>query len=156
MKDQSKAKYLFLVFLLCWACSLTACSYLTDFVVVNATNSPIEIRYLVKNQTLPIKPAVLTVSQLHQQTMWRELTTSQYTFDPDNRWVVISLMANEALRIEKCNLVDGEVDDVHQAARFFIEEIHITGSYGEIRLQGEQLRKAFVTETSKIHTLTYK
>jgi hypothetical protein len=163
MKDHSKARCLFTVFLLTLAGSLMACSYLTDFVVVNATDSPIEIQYVIKKpatpvprQTLPITPAIKAVSQLHQQIAWRELATSQYKFDPDNRTVVVSLSPNEALRIEQCNLVDGPVDDAHQAAKFSIEEINIIGSRGEIKLQGEQLRKMFMSESSKLHSLTYK
>jgi len=146
---------------------LAGCSYLTNFVVINATDRPIEIQYVIKQpgdssppfsvtQTLPITPAIKSVLQLGQQTEWRELSAAQYTFDPDNRRVGVSLMPNEALRIDKQNLVDGKVDDASLAAKFSIEEINIMGGYGEIKLQGEQVRKMFVAESRKLYTLTYK
>jgi hypothetical protein len=167
MRDRLKARCLLTVCLLGGIYSLTACSYLTDFVLVNATEQPIEIRYIIKkpaapfppfppSQTLPITPAVKDVSQLHQQIAWRELSASQYIFDPDSRKVMVTLRPNEALRIEQRNLVDGKADDAHQAARFSIEEVDITGSYGGIKLQGEQLRKMFVPESKKVYTLTYR
>src|SRR5215813_6640733 len=162
MHNRSKAGYLPSVFLLTGACLLTSCSYLTNFVVINATDRPIEVQYVIKKpaypsppfspgQPLPTNPAIKDVSQLDHQTAWRELSASQYTFDPDGRIVVVSLMPNEALRIEKQNLVDGKVDDASQAAKFSIEEINITGSYGEIKLQGEQARKMFMAVSKKVY-----
>lgn len=164
MKERSKARYWLPTCLLGLTFIMTACSYLTDFVVVNATDSPIEIRYVVKKpvdpipprQALPIIPAIKSVSQLHHQIAWRELSPPQYTYDPDKHTVIVSLMPREALRIEQRNLVDGKVDDAHLAEKFQIEEIIITGSHGEVKLQGEQLRKMFAAESKKIHVLTYK
>ena len=167
MKDQSKIRYLLSICLLSGVCLLAACSYLTNFVVINATDRPIEVQYVIKkppppfhqfppSQSLPITPAIKDVSQLQQQTEWHELSASEYTFDPDSRRVVVSLMPNQALRVENQNLVDGKTDDASLAAKFSIEEINITGSYGEIKLQGEQARKMFVAESKKLYSITYK
>src|SRR5262245_22831895 len=115
MKDQSTIRYLLSICLLYGVYMLAGCSYLTNFVVINATDRPIEIQYVIKQpgdssplfsvtQTLPITPAIKSVLQLGQQTEWRELSAAQYTFDPDNRRVGVSLMPNEALRIDKQNL----------------------------------------------------
>lgn len=164
MNDQLKPRYSLLVCFLVCLDLLTACSYLTDFVVVNETDNPIEVRYVIKNPvyphppelTIPVKPATKKVSQLHQQIAWQELSPTQYTFNPDTRMVITSLMPGEALKIEQCNLVDGKVDDRHLNEKFRIERIFIVGSHGELDRQGEQLRTMFTAESNKIHVLTYK
>ena len=131
------------------------------------TDRPIEVQYVIKkpappftsfspSHTLPITPAIKDVAELHRQTAWRDLSASQYTFDPENRRVEVSLKPKEALRIAQSNIVDGKVDDASLSAKFYIEEINITGSYGEIKLQGEQARKMFVAESKKLYTITYK
>jgi len=101
-------------------------------------------------------PAIKAVSELHQEIAWRQLSASEYTFDPDNRKVVVSLKPGEALLIEQCNLVDGPVDDAHQAAKFSIEEIDIMGNDGEIKLQGDQARRSFLSGSKREYTLTYR
>jgi hypothetical protein len=158
------ARYLSLACLLISLASLTACSYLTNFVVVNASGRPIEVQYRVKNpgqpmpatQMLPITPATKPASQIEQQNPWRDLSTSEFKFEPNSRTVGVLLMPGEALRIEQRNLVDGPQDDASQAPNFAIEEISISGSSGVISLEGEQARKAFVHLSDKTSTLTYK
>jgi hypothetical protein len=167
MKNRSKTRYLPSICLLSGMCLLTACSFSTNFVVVNATDRSIEVQYVIKkppppfnqfppSHALPITPATKEISQLQQQTEWRDLSASEYTFDPISRRVVVSLMPNQALRIEKQDLVDGKTDDASLAAKFSIEEIKITGSYGEIKLQGEQARRMFVAESKQLYSITYK
>ena len=45
---------------------------------------------------------------------------------------------------------------MHQAANFSIEEMNITGTNGEVRLQGEQAFKSFVPASKTLYTLTYR
>src|SRR5437870_10609675 len=83
---------LFLLFLLSLLLTQAACSYLTNFVVVNASGSAIEVRYKVKKpsqpmppiQMIPVVPAILPASQLDHQIAWHDLSSSDFKFDPDN------------------------------------------------------------------------
>src|SRR5688572_24943935 len=110
--------------------SFTACSSLTNFDVVNKSGQAIVVSYVVKKPTTldvpprpPIVPAVKPISELHRSTPWRDLSDSQYSFDPVTRQVTVSLNANEVLRIAQHNLVDQELKDED----FTIEAIEIKG-----------------------------
>ena len=154
---------LFLACLLAGVLCLTGCRYITNFVVINGSNQPVEVWYILKkpayavppDQSLRMAPAVRPISEMHQQTAWRDLSASEYTFDPGKRKVTVSLEPGQALLIEQCAQVGREVDDAQQAEEFSIEEIAITGANGEIKLHGEQARKSFLAESKNTHTLTY-
>jgi hypothetical protein len=163
MTNQLKKTPLFLVCLLSSVVALTACSYSTEFVVINAANNPIEVRYRLKkpmNSLAPVRlpevPSVKLIAELDQQIPWRPLPTSRFTFDPESRMAVVSLMPGESLRVEQRKLSEGPQDDAHQAANFSIEEINITGANGEVMFQGEQARKSFVPVSKTLYTLTYR
>ena len=143
----------------------TACSYSTNFVIVNSSNSTITVRYkLKKNEidntperlTLPVTPGVTKISELGKQTAWTDLLPAQYGVDPTARTVTVSILPGDALRIEHRNLVDGPQDEAFTSRNFAIEEIHITGARGEINLTGEQARTGFVTESKSLATVTYR
>ena len=65
-------------------------------------------------------------------------------------------MPGEALRVEQRKMDEGPQDDAYQAANFSIEEIIITGTNGEMRFEGEQARKSFVSASKTLYTLTYR
>jgi hypothetical protein len=88
MKDQPKTRYLLSICLLSGVCLLAACSYLTNFIVINTTDRPIEVQYVIKkpvppfppfppSQAIHITPAIKDVSHLQKQTEWRELETEK-------------------------------------------------------------------------------
>jgi hypothetical protein len=160
VRIQIVSRGLLLICLLTATLLLAGCSYLTEFVIVNASDQPIKVQYQVKKppnpqspNRLPMSPEVKAASQLQKEVEWRELSASQYSFDPDTRIAIIQLMPGEAVRIEVIDLVDKQDSDI--ASRFAIEEIDISGANGEIKLQGEQARKSFVPESKQLYTLTY-
>jgi hypothetical protein len=62
-------------------------------------------------------------------------------------------MPGEALLVKRfhdSSIQNGEPTD------FPFEEITIAGENGEIRLQGKQTFKAFMSETERLYTLPYK
>jgi hypothetical protein len=163
MTNSLKVKQLVLVCLLSSASLLTACSYSTNFVVINASNSPIEVRYRLKkpmNPDAPSRlaevPSVKLISELDLQIPWRQLPTSRFTFDPNTRMALVSLMPGEGVRVEQRKLGDGPEDDTDQAANFSIEEINIKGTNSQVTFQGEQARKSFVAVSKTLYTLTYR
>jgi hypothetical protein len=146
-----------LILLLAVVTLFTACSFPIDFAVVNRSDSPIEVRFKVFGFSgEPLERfellAKMMVSQLGDGE-WQDLSASEYRVDRENRMVTAQVMPGEALRVAR--VPDSDMQD-GEPMHFSIEEIAITGAHGEIRLQGEQARKAFVAETKKVHTLTYK
>lgn len=146
---------------------LTACSYGTDFAVVNRSGHPIEVRYKTKepvsnlSSDLPYAagvPAKTSVSQLNDVDSWRELAVNQYHVDRDpvslTATATVRVMPGEALRITSILEYDSYVT-TGRAVSFPFEEITVSGPDSELRLTGEQARKAFVRNSANLYTLTY-
>jgi hypothetical protein len=126
---------------------------------VNNLDRPIEVRYKVAKPTIPQAPAGIPIvpvikprSEINHSIPWTDLTTSQFSFNPDTRIVVVTLPAGEALRIAQHNLVDQGID---KEGEFSIEEIEITGPHGQINLIGDEVKRSFVAQSNKLYTLTY-
>ena len=160
----SKIFKLFLVLsLLAVVLSLTACSFVSTFVIANESNDRIQIRYVVKKwndpehpPTLPLLPGVLSISELDDSDrLWRNLPSPMVTYNETNRTAIVTLMPNEAVRIEQveetlCEDINKRLD------RFEIEEISITGASGTLRLTGEQAAKSFTARSKQLCVLTYR
>ncbi|HEU4711654.1 MAG TPA: hypothetical protein VFS76_08825 [Pyrinomonadaceae bacterium] len=143
--------------------SLTACSFVSTFVVANESNDRIQIRYVVKKgnnpeypRSLPLIPGVMLISELDDgDRQWRNLSSPMLTYNETNRTAVITLMPNEAVRIEQVGETLCEDIDKHYD-RFEIEEISITGASGTLRLTGEQVTKSFTARSKQLCVLTYR
>src|ERR1051326_3069394 len=95
------------VLLICLTLStlaLTSCSYSTDFVVVNESAHPIEVRYKIKRfsyepPVFTAKPAKMDASLLgnDDRRLWKELSADQFQIDQANRTITVSVMPHEAL-----------------------------------------------------------
>jgi hypothetical protein len=150
-----------LVLLLGGVVSFGACSYVTDFVVINESANPVDLRYKIKNLPGPfsprIAPAKMTSAQLRAgDHPWEELDKAQYSLDPVERTVTVRLMPNEALRIERMQRAGMQIDETEDAKSFSIEELSISGTNGEIKLEGERVRKGFTIESKRTRALTYQ
>src|SRR6266852_5210021 len=73
------------VLIVLFALSTAACSYSTDFVVVNDSGQPIEVRYRIKRfpnepSTLTARPAKIASSEIttRDKRAWRNLTPDEY------------------------------------------------------------------------------
>lgn len=83
--------------------SLTACSYSTDFVIVNDTTEILNIEYRVKEFpgefSPPATPSILPVSQLSSRgnRQWTRLQSEQYNVDPQKRTVSVRIGPGQAL-----------------------------------------------------------
>src|SRR5437588_12643576 len=130
MRRSNLPRYVILALLLASLLPLTACSYIASFVVVNTSDSTIEIRYESKSLHPTFVLGVKEVSQVGQEVPWQDLSASEVTFDPDTRTVEVSLKPGYAL------LIDSVLDDeVQRAAMFSIVEIDIKSAFGEMKLQ---------------------
>jgi hypothetical protein len=152
MKRGNLPRYVILASLLASLLPLTACSYIANFVVVNASDRDIQVRYKSKSLHPTFVLGVKEVSQVGQEVPWQDLSASEVAFDPDTLTVTVSLKPGEALRID--SVLDD--DEVQRAAMFSIVEIDIKSASGEMKLQGDQLYKSFVAGRNDFYILTYK
>ena len=154
-------RYIVLILLTLFTLTLTACSYSTDFVVINDSANPVEVQYKVKNYpgsfAPPATPSTITSSQLdsHGGQQWKKLNSDQYQIDVETRTVIVRLMPHEALLVASMHNYGGH-EDAWDAKEFPIDEIAVSGSDGELRLAGQQARITFSEISRALYTLTYK
>jgi hypothetical protein len=97
-------RYILLIALSLLALTAAACSYSTDFVVVNESERPIEVRYKIKGfpvgpPTFTASPAKKDASQLgsRDRNIWKKLEPDEYRIDAGNRTVTVVVSPREAL-----------------------------------------------------------
>ena len=149
----------FLTFAL--ALVLTACSYTTNFVVVNATARPLELRYKVKasaRDPLQLAGELLKTAEENLRNSdkgWQRLAPEEYTVDREARMITLRVMPHEAVAVRRLTNYGGH-DDTADAETFAIEEIRLSGAGGELLLQGDEARRGFLAESDTLYALTYK
>lgn len=144
------------------ALTFAACSYVTEFVVVNESERPIEVRYKVKGtpsgfpplNEIPVK---MDASQLgsHKRDMWKELSPDQYRLNQEQRTVTAVLQPHEALLVTSMHHYIGDEDPI-DVANWPIDEVGVTGADGGITFTGQKARKSFCYVSRVLYTLTYK
>jgi hypothetical protein len=145
------------------ALTQAACSYLTDFVVINESRRTIEVRYKVKEGSsdplwLTGTPAKRPVSQLRDRNngwVQQELAASQYQIDKSSRTVMVSVLPGEALRVATVHDYRWS-EDYDEEGNYPIEEIRIVGAGGEMKFTGQHARTAFSEVSRTLYTLTYQ
>jgi hypothetical protein len=154
--------HLLLLLLLSCALFMTGCSFLTDFVVVNNSDRPIEVRYRIRNSPSNLMlvcgtPAVTTSRQLKaSDEKWEDLSVSQYQVNPENRLITVPLMPEQALRITSNRSAENRDWEIRQSEQFCADQIELLGAYGDIRLQGAQVYAGFSPVSKGLRTLTYQ
>lgn len=134
-----------------------ACSYATDFIIVNESDAPITIRYEVNDYPgpfdPPVAPGVVPASELSEDgQQWNPV---QFELDEASRSITTRLMSGQALRIATMNHYSGH-DDPSDAHKYQIRRITVLGTRGELELTGEQARTSFKKVARTLYTLTYK
>ncbi len=157
-------RYIYLALLLLFASTLSACSFSTDFVVVNSSGNPIEVKYKIGETGIGSldaagKPAIIDASRLSSRE-WRELSSTQYVFDQQTGTVTVSLMPDVALRVTRVR----DWQEGRAMENFIIREVDITGAGGGMKLKDNQAYRSFVAVPKSFFsfgppayaTLTYK
>jgi hypothetical protein len=140
---------------------LSACSYTSNFVVLNESEQPIKVQYKIKNSpSEPLQligePAKTAGANLRNgDKQWRILKSDEYQLDREARTITIDVMPHEALRVMYITNYGGH-DDASEANKFKIDEIIVTGAHGEAKYQGEQIRRQFTEASETLYVLTYK
>jgi hypothetical protein len=154
-------KYATTIVLLGVVTLLSACSYATDFVVVNQSEKALDVQYRVKDFpgafVLPEIPATVPSSQLSTKgsQQWSKLGSERYQVDPQNRTVSIRLLPGEALLVARIHNYAGH-EDAWGAKEFPLSQLTVKGTNGEISLNNEQTRTSFSEVSKALYTLTYK
>ncbi len=141
---------------------LTACSYSTDFFIINKSNSPIDVEYKVKvypnNPVLYNVPAKIPISQLERNStsgyQLEKLTNNQYQFDKETGIVKVQILPREAIWISSFPGYGGYKYEYLEY--FSIQEISIKGIEGEIKYTKRQTLGAFTKVSDMLYTLTYR
>jgi hypothetical protein len=154
-------RYVLLISLTLLTLTFAACSYSTDFVVVNESNQPIEVRYKIKQVPGPLAltaaPAKMDAAQLGagDRTKWKKLGPDQYRIDEENRTVTVNVSPHEALWVTSMFHYIGD-EDPNDVADWPIEEISVNGYDGGMTFTGQKARKSFCYVSAALYTLTYK
>jgi hypothetical protein len=136
--------------------ALTSCSFITNLVIANLSDQPIEVKYRVKVYPGPFRPpetpATKTTAQMTDDSPWTELSADQYKLDAESRTVTVTVMPKGALLIQRVS-GPGLPNDT---ASFAIDEVLIVGAYGEVMLRGQQVQSGFMPESKKVFAIRYK
>ena len=136
---------------------LGACSYATDFVIVNESDAAIIVRYEVNDFPGPFypptTPSVIAASELSEDG--RQWTSTQFQIDEASRSVTAQLMPGRAFRVATMNHYSGH-DDPTDDYKYQIRRIVVSGAHGKLEFTDEQARTAFTRVARSLYTLTYK
>jgi hypothetical protein len=143
--------------------TLTACQSVVSYAVVNESNDRIQVRFVMKKPVSgtpdppPRELGIKSLSELSDlDKTWRGLEGAQIAFQPETRTVIVTLMPQEALRVEELwNVRCSDKDPVRQES-YSIEQLSVTGPHGAIKLEGEQALTAFVQGPKGVCVLTYR
>jgi hypothetical protein len=123
------------------------CSFSTDYVIVNASNAPAQVTYIIAPTSIdPLLatginlPAMLPVAELSGRE-WRKLSPTEFVLDRVTRTVNVTLPPNQALLINQGGTYQATPP---VAEKFIIEEIRIVGPNGQIVWKGDAVKKAFL------------
>ncbi len=134
---------------------LGACSYATDFVIVNESDTAIMIRYEVKDFPGPFypptPPSVVAASKLSEAG--KEWTPTQFQLDEASRSVTVQLTPGQAFRVATMNHYSGH-DDPTDTHKYQIRRIVVSGAHGDLEFTNEQARRAFTRVARSLYTLT--
>ena len=155
-------RWCLLFLLLILSLGLSACSYSTDFVVVNDADYAIQVTYKVKESptgppTLGPELSVVAAAKLEPKgkSQWSKLDSARYSIDQVDRTVTVTLFPHEALLVTSMHHYIGD-EDPNDVQNFQIQELSITGAAGEMKFTGDAARKAFKRVSRVLYTISYK
>ena len=138
---------------------LAGCSYRYDFVVINKSDVPIEVRYQLKRWTpeTPGKfvdfhpPAKLTEGEFQKSDrQWRDVSKDQYAFDNLTGTFTVTVAPDEVLLLQWVSNYQGNENE------FDFARVTISGSKGTIDLEGRQAQTQFKVESDTKYVIRYR
>lgn len=138
---------------------LSSCSWITDFVIANTSQSELSVSYLVSGKSCPddnfiIVPARKEITDLKKDgAKWQKLTSKDYTCNASNFIVTTTLPPSTALLVARVSTYTGSASYGNDS--FQVLRLELKGSEGEISLKGLQVLKAFKAESKTLYVLHY-
>jgi hypothetical protein len=162
VEKEANMQRLYFLSLIFFFLLLTACSISTDFYIVNESNYPIEVEYRVKvhpnNPILQDVPTKIAASQLESRNgsgrYLEKLSDDQYRYDKETGIVNVRVLPREALWISSISGYGGFSNQT--AEYFYIKEIAIKGTGGEVIHTNRQVLDAFSKISDTLYALTYR
>jgi hypothetical protein len=140
---------------------VTSCSSISEFVVVNGTDKPIEVQYTFKERfatarccPLGEKPERKSVSDLKGDAPWTPVEEDGYAYNPSAARLTVVVRPAEALLVTRVNNYAGH--DAGEDESFALKSVRVTGEGGTIFLEGLQAQAAFGRVEPGLYALTYR
>ena len=137
---------------------LSSCSWITEFVIVNTSESQLSVSYLVSGRSCPddnfiIVPARQRITD-HKidGAKWEKLTPTEYTCN-ESKIVTTTLSPSTALVVARVATYTGS--EGYGNDNFQVLRLELKGSEGDISLKGLQALKAFKYESRSLFVLRY-
>jgi hypothetical protein len=117
--------------------SLLSCSYLTDFVFMNATSAPARVEYTFR------EPGDWEAPSLSDRAKgpWQTLTPAQYQTSPDRKHVSVAVPPGRALRLFTLSNYPG--NDLRGLERFPVVHITVSDGRSSVTVAAERALLAF-------------
>ena len=141
---------------------LSSCSWVSNFVVLNQSNQPLQVTYKVKQSPYDVfqeigKPAKKAAADLlDYERHWRVLDNGEYSLSPEIRSVTVQVMPGEALRLEAIPNFSGYDRDGSGLKKIRIQEVLLNGAQGELLIKADEIPKGFIRNSESLYVLTYK
>jgi hypothetical protein len=141
---------------------LSSCSIGYEFVIVNKSDSIIEVQYKTKRCVAGGPegynlgfPARLSIEEFQKSKhTWEQLPKEDYKYDSFNCIYTIRVLPSQVLKTQHVSNYPGHKSE-DSNIYFGLETVTIKGATGILRLQGEQAKTAFKKE-SESYILTYE
>jgi hypothetical protein len=149
-------KRILLAFLFVFVFLLSACSYSTDFVVINPSEDNIKVKYKLKDfpESEPKWLARKNVQELHNHSNdWLEVSREEYQIDRKEGSITVELGPNQALRLERMyNYSEGK----GREEAFEVASIILTGLKGTRTYAGADIPAQFKKQSLYLYAISYE
>ncbi len=131
---------------------LTSCTTLSEFIIVNESNSEIEIEYKVKDMNLMESVRTTSPDKLGGMNQdWKPIAEDRLQVDKASGIVNVKLPVNRAVVIESKVDYGG-----HDEGSINIESIKIKGGSGERNFVGKEAQTQFKKQENNSYVMFYK
>lgn len=155
-------KLILIIFVFCLVIFLSGCSYSTQFYVLNKSESPIQVEYIVNlrlntidhTQATPYKMSLSDYEKWFGDKNLQEVQQNEYEFDSKLQKVTLTLKSNEVLRIAIALHHESVLPTENY--KFPLENLRLSGSSGERIYSGENFYKQFEKKDDNNYFIEYK
>jgi hypothetical protein len=133
----------------------SACSYSVNFVVINNSDSVLEVEYTILGGG--DNPARISLAEWNKwfggEKEWREIPQDEYRFEPETGKYKLKIAPNEVVKIFKRNDWMYSIENYQD---FELINIQLTGESGKVGYEGNQIFKQFEEKNYSNRFIAYK